>query len=191
MPGRLAGRGSLLAGWLLVLAVCHPAVADPPPLTALLKPLDLVGYASHTLPPQFSGRTLDGRSVAMTDHRGKVVLLNFWASWCRECRPEMPVLERIHRELASRGLTVLGVNAREDEQAVGHYARELGLTFPIVLDPRGHINAAYGVIGLPTTFLIGRDGRAVAFAVGAREWGTPGAWALIETLLAEPPPGAP
>jgi peroxiredoxin len=161
MPGRapatgagwwswLAGRGLLLAGGLLVVALCSPASADPPAVTSLLKPLELVGYRSGTMPPQFSGRTLDARPLSLGELRGKVVLVNFWASWCLECRPEMPVLERLHREFTPRGLAVIGVNAREDTSAVGRYAREVGLTFPLVLDPGGTINTLYGVIGLPT-----------------------------------------
>ena len=124
----------------------------------------------------------------MTNLRGKVVLVNFWASWCLECRPEMPVLERLHREFGPRGLAVVGINAREETETVARYARALGLTFPLVLDRDGNMNRSYGVLGLPTTFIIGRDGRAVAFAVGAREWAGPPARALIEALLAEPAP---
>ena len=182
-----------LAGGLLVLAPGSAASADRPGVAALLKPLDLVDYRSGTRPPQFGGRTLDARQLSLAELRGKVVLLNFWASWCLECRPEMPVLERLHREFARRGLAVVGVNAREDPPAVGRYARELGLTFPLVLDPDGKINTQYGVIGLPTTFVVARDGQAVAFAIGAREWASAPARALIETLLAEPTPrpGAP
>jgi peroxiredoxin len=101
------------------------------------------------------------------------------------------MLEALHREVASRGLAIIGVNAREDKHAVGRYATELGLTFPLVLDPGGNTEQRYGVIGLPTTFVIGRDGRAVAFGVGPRDWGSPQARALIEALLAEPPPRAP
>jgi peroxiredoxin len=69
--------------------------------------------------------------------------------------------------------------------AIRGYAKELGLTFPLVLDPKGEINAAYGVIGLPTTFLIGRDGRAVALAVGPRDWSSAAAKAIVTALLAE------
>jgi peroxiredoxin len=122
----------------------------------------------------------------MNDIRGQVILLNFWASWCAECRPEMPVLESLHRELGPRGLAVVGVNAREEEVTVRRYVNALRLTFPLLLDPDGTVNRQYGVVGLPTTFLIGRDGHAVAFAVGARDWGSAQARALIEALLAKP-----
>ncbi len=124
----------------------------------------------------------------MGDLRGNVVLMNFWASWCAECRLEMPGLERLHRELAPQGFTVIGINAREGREAIRRYASGLGLTFPLVLDRDGKINALYGVVGLPTTLLVGRDGRAVALAVGPREWASTPARTLIQALLAEPAP---
>jgi peroxiredoxin len=188
-PAWLAARIGLLAFGLLVAAVAPAASADEPALTSLLKTLDLRGYTSRTAPPQFSGSTLDARQLSIGDYRGTVIVLNFWATWCLECRPEMAVLERLQREFSSRGLAIIGVNARENAEAVRRYAKELGLTFPLVLDPDGKINALYGVIGLPTTFVVGRDGRAVAFAVGPRQWESAPARALIEALLAEPAPG--
>jgi cytochrome c biogenesis protein CcmG/thiol:disulfide interchange protein DsbE len=179
-----------LAACGLVIATWSPACAEQP-VTTLLKPLDLISYTAGTKPPRFDGATLDTRRLSLDDLGGKVVVVNFWASWCLECRPEMPMLERLHRELGPRGLAVVGVNAREGPGAVRRYARELGLSFPLVLDAGGAINRAYGVIGLPTTFMVARDGRAVAFAVGPREWSSPPAHALIERLLAEPTPRAP
>jgi len=181
-------RWPWLAWGLLIVAQSSPARADPP-MMSLLKLRDLVGYPSRTTPPHFGGRTIDARQISLTDLRGKVVLVNFWASWCLECRPEMPVLESLHREVASQGLVIVGVNVRENRETVSRYAKQLGLTFPLVLDPDGKINALYGVVGLPTTFLVGRDGRAVAFAVGPREWGSAPARALFNALLAEPAPG--
>lgn len=175
----------LVAGALAVL--CGAAGAQPTALAPLLEGLDLRGYARGTTPPPFSGGTLDGR-LSMNDVRGQVILLNFWASWCAECRAEMPVLERLHRGLGPRGLAVVGINAREDAVTIRRYAGELRLTFPLLLDPGGTVNSQYGVVGLPTTFLVGRDGRAVAFAVGTRAWGGAPARALIEALLAEPAP---
>jgi peroxiredoxin len=188
-PAWLTARTGLLAFGLLVATVAPAASVDEPALASLLKILDLRGYTSRTAPPQFSGSTLDARQLSMTEHRGMVLVLNFWATWCLECRPEMAVLERLRREFSSRGLAIIGVNARENTEAVRRYAKELGLTFPLVLDPDGKINALYGDDGLPTTFVVGRDGRAIAFAIGPRQWESAPARALIEALLADPAPG--
>lgn len=161
-------------------------VASRAEMTELLQKLNLTAYSRITKPPEFNGRTVDGRTVSLASLRGKVVVLNFWATWCQECRPEMPMFERLHREFAAQGLMVLGINAREGTEAVRAYAKELGLTFPLILDSKGEINGTYGVIGLPTTFLIDRNGQAVALAVGPREWANPSARTLIQTLLAKP-----
>jgi peroxiredoxin len=166
-----------------ILAVPEASRADT---TELLQKLNLTAYSRITKSPEFNGRTVDGGTVSLVSLRGKVVVLNFWATWCLECRPEMPMFERLHREFAAQGLTVLGINAREGTEAIRAYAKELGLTFPLILDSKGEINGTYGIIGLPTTFLIGRDGQAVALAVGPREWANASARTLIQTLLAKP-----
>jgi peroxiredoxin len=178
----------LLVCFLLVAGFTGNGRADQAALAPLLKTLDLRDYTARTAPPKFSGRTLDARPLSIAEYRGSVIILNFWASWCLECRPELPVLERLQREFSSRGLVVIGVNTRETKEAAGRYAKELGLTFPLLLDRDGKINALYGVVGLPTTFVIGRDGRAIGFAVGPREWESASARALIAALLAESAP---
>ena len=175
-----------LAFALLMAAVADSARADQDTIAPLIKPLNLVAYRAGTAPPPFEGKTPAARPYTLADLRGKVVILNFWASWCAECRPEMPALERLHRDFAARGLVMIGINAREDAATIRRYARELGLTFPLLVDTEGKINALYGVVGLPATFIIGRDGRAVAFAVGTREWAGAPARGLIEALLTEP-----
>jgi len=182
-----AGLGCLLAGGALLLSSPSCARADST-LGPLLKPLGLHEYPSRVVPPSLNGGTVDHQQLATRDLLGKVILVNFWASWCRDCRPEMPVLERLHRELGRQGFTVIGINAREARDVVHRYARELGLTFPLLLDPDGKLNTLYGVVGLPTTFILGRDGRAVGLAVGPREWDSPSARALLQALLAEPVP---
>jgi peroxiredoxin len=177
----------LIAGLLIALVTILAAPqAGRAEATELLEKLNLSGYRPGTKPPEFDGATVDGRRMSLVSLRGKVVLLNFWASWCLECRPEMPLFERLHRELAAQGFIVLGINAREGTAAIRGYAKELGLTFPLVTDPKGEINTAYGVIGLPTTFVIARDGRAVARGVGPREWGNEHALEILRALLAEP-----
>jgi peroxiredoxin len=176
-----------IAGVLIaIVAILGAPAASRAEVTELLKKLNLTTYSRSAIPPDFNGRTTDDRIMSLASMRGKVVLLNFWATWCLECRPEMPMFERLHREFSVQGLAVVGINAREETTTIREYAKELGLTFPLISDPTGKINSAYGVIGLPTTFLIGRSGRAVALAIGPREWGAKPARALIQALLAEP-----
>ena len=152
-------------------------------LSELLQKLNLSTYSRRTIPPDFDGHTVDNREMSLRSLQGKVVALNFWATWCLECRPEMPGFERLHREFSARGLVVIGINARETSATIREYAKELRLTFPLLLDDLGKINSTYGVIGLPTTFLIDRDGRAVALAVGPRDWSGNPARELIRALL--------
>ncbi len=193
MPARAARRRTRIerAGLLIgMLALASPAVsASPAP--APPSAFELSRYAPQTLPPEFRGRTVEGQAVSLAELGGRVVLLNFWATWCLECRPEMPEIERLYREFGPQGLTVMAINAREGSTAVRAYAKELGLTFPLVLDSTGEIGKLYGVIGIPTSFLIGRDGRAVALAVGPRTWGSPAARSVLQELLSEPVPRAP
>lgn len=180
-----AARHALAAG-MVALGLCGPARAEAPAVAALLAPLKLTAYRAGTTPPPFSGKTAHSGAISLPALRGKVVLVNFWASWCAECRPEMPVLERLHRELGPKGLAVVGINAREDAAAVRRYAGEMRLSFPLVVDGAGTINKSYGIVAIPTTFLIARDGRAVAVGVGPRDWDGATARALLERLLAEP-----
>jgi peroxiredoxin len=169
----------------LMSTVDAPA-AERTVVAELIKRLNASGYPSVMHPPEFSGATADGKTVSLAGLRGRVILLNFWATWCQECRLEMAMFEQLHRELTVQGLAVVAINAREETSTIREYARELGITFPLMLDPKGTVNAVYGVIGLPTTFLIGRDGRPVALAIGPREWNGKPARALIQALLAEP-----
>ena len=179
------GRRVLAWGLVALMPLLGPLAVGQSAVTDLLGALNLSNYPSGMRPPAFKSRTAAGQTVALADLRGRVVLLTFWTTWCAECRPEMPLFESLHRDFAAQGLTVLGVNVREGTGAIAQYAQALGVTFPLVVDQQGSITTAYGVIGLPTTFLIGRDGRTVALATGPREWGSAPARALIQALLAE------
>jgi len=174
--------------WRMVLGVAlsGSSVLGQPAIETLRETLDLSIYPAETQPPAFASHTATGQPVSLEALRGRVVLLTFWASWCAECRPEMPLFERLHRDFAAQGLTVLGINFQEDKQTIQAYAKALDLTFSLVLDSHGTITRSYGVIGLPTTILIGRDGRSAALAVGPRDWGSDPARSLMQALLAEP-----
>jgi peroxiredoxin len=171
---------------LLVQALASPVDAVAGHLSSLLSALDLGGYAKDERPPAFVGRTLHGPALALADLHGKVVVLTFWATWCPPCGPELEVLESFHRELGAQRLAIVAVNASESVPVVREYARARGLTFAVLIDPRGDIQRAYGVVGLPTTFVIARDGRAVTRAIGVREWAGARFRELLLELLDEP-----
>jgi peroxiredoxin len=171
---------------LLTQAVAAPATARTD-VSPFLAALELGGYGEHERPPDFTGRTPLGHTVSLGDLRGKVVVLTFWATWCPPCRPDMAALEHVHRSLGDERLAIVGVNVRERATVVRDYVDTLGLTFRVLTDEQGAIQASYGVLGLPTTFVIARDGRAVARAIGPRDWADPRFRALLRTLLQEQP----
>jgi peroxiredoxin len=170
----------LLAGTLLVVGLA--AAQDP------LRALDLMEPAPTAAPHDFTVPSPDGASLTLAGYRGRVVLLNFWATWCVPCREEMPAMERLYQRFKDRGLVVLAVSVdAPGSSAVVPFAKELGLTYPIGLDPKMALARQYGVRGLPASFLLDRTGAVVGRALGSREWDSPAAHGVVEWLLARGP----
>ena len=119
--------------------------------------------------------------------RGKVVLINFWATWCPPCRREMPSMERLAQRFKGQPLVVLAVDVGEDADTIEAFTSQLDttLTFPILLDTRSQVMRAWKVAGLPTTFLVDKQGRIVASAIGGREFDHPEIVAAVRALLAK------
>ena len=145
--------------------------------------LDLIRPNSLTAAPDFSVATLAARPLSLADFRQRVVLLNFWATWCPPCREEMPSMERLYQRYKDRGLAILALSIDKNAGAVPPFVASFRLTFPIGLDPKSAVAQAYGMRALPTTVLIDRVGQVVALALGARDWDSPAAHALAEVLL--------
>ncbi|MDQ3389492.1 MAG: TlpA family protein disulfide reductase [Gemmatimonadota bacterium] len=118
--------------------------------------------------PAYEAVSLAGDSVSLARLRGKVVLLNVWATWCVPCREEIPALEKLHRRLAPSGLEVVGVSVDAAGAAgdVRSFVREYGATYPIWMDPGERVSTVFRIIGVPTTFLIGADGAILWKHVG-------------------------
>lgn len=139
-----------------------------------------------TLAPDFTLADLAGRAVALHDFRGRLVLVNLWATWCVPCREEMPALETLHRDWGGRGLAVLAVNHQEPPELAMAFAREYGLTLPVLLDPEGEVASRYRAVGLPATYLVDGRGMLVGTMLGFRDWRSRDARAYLDRLLAPP-----
>jgi DsbE subfamily thiol:disulfide oxidoreductase len=135
--------------------------------------------------PDFTLPNAAGRKVSLKDYRGKVVFLNFWATWCESCRDEMPSMERLYKEFKGQGLEIVAVNVKEKRQDALAFAKELKLTYPVLLDPEGEVGLLYGAFGLPATYLIDRKGVVLARMWGPADWYSPAARNLIKSLLAQ------
>lgn len=133
--------------------------------------------------PEFSLPTLEGKTTALKDFKGKLVFLNFWASWCVPCREEMPAMERLYEEFKNKDFVVLAVNVKDRRPDALAFVKELKLTYPVVFDPDGQVGLLYGAWGLPTTYLIGPGGEGLARAWGPAEWYGSNARKLIQALL--------
>lgn len=128
---------------------------------------------------------LENREVSMTEFRGKVVLLNFWATWCPPCVKEMPSMEELRQKYKDQDFEVVAINAGEESEVVEAFLLERDLTFPIILDKRGASFMTLGIRGLPMSFLLNKEGRSVMTFLGGREWLEPAQTKLIEAELAK------
>ena len=120
--------------------------------------------------PDFALTGEDGKRYRLSDYRGQVVVVNFWATWCPPCRYEMPAMERAHQKLKDEKIVLLAVNVGEDEETVFAFTGQYPVSFPLLLDRDGAVVKQYPVIGLPTTFVIDPRGKVTHRAVGGREW---------------------
>ena len=137
--------------------------------------------------PDFSLKTVAGDTVSLSDYRGQVVLLNFWATWCPPCKAEMPSMETVHRMLKDQGLVLLAVNTEPNgARVVPAFLKENPYTFPILLDDRGAVQELYGVYKFPETFIIRKDGTIDDRVIGAIDWAHPEAVEYFKTLLKGP-----
>ena len=168
----------LLAG--VVWLACTLAIAEETPvLSTTLTAVEPVEA------PDFALQDMDGEMHKLSDLRGNYVQVSFWATWCPQCRKEMPSLEHLYQRYKDRPFRVLAVNQWEDQDHVFSYMGELNVfpTFPILFDPQSEVSASYGVRGLPTSFIVDPEGRFAYRAIGGREFDHADVIALIDSLL--------
>ena len=143
-----------------------------------LKPKE--GY----LAPKFTLRNLRGNLEGLDDHAGKVIVVNFWATWCAPCVKEMPSFETLYRRFRSQGLTVLAVSLDKDRSAkVQEFVDKYKLSFPVLLDTEGVAEKLYPSFTIPFTYVLDKQGRVAARIDGAKDWESPETFKAIEYLF--------
>lgn len=128
---------------ILIVAFSNPALA---------------GKKMGGAAPDFTLKSNTGANLRLSEQKGSVVLLNFWASWCGPCRKEMPLLEELHKKYAPLGFTVMGVNVDKDMNLADKILNDIPVSFPILFDPTGDVSKMYDVDAMPTTVIVDRDG---------------------------------
>ena len=178
-------RAVFIVGMLLTLMLL--AVALMPVFTSTVAPL-LAAQRGVVKPgepaPNFQLRDMNGQTVSLSDLRGKIVLVNFWATWCGPCRIEMPAMERLYRTYDRKDFEILAVSTDAQGVAVTRpFQQENQLTFPILHDADFRVGLSYGARTLPMTFMVDRQGIVRQQIFGARDWEAPEAHQLIQMLM--------
>ena len=174
----LLGLLIIVALTLLILRVQRPSLENPQPKANQFKSQE--GYMA----PRFSLRNLKGNMEGLDDHLGKVIVVNFWATWCVPCVKEMPSFENLYRRYRSQGLTLLAVSLdKGDSTKVQEFADKHKLSFPILLDTKGVAEKLYPSFSIPFTYVIDKQGRVVARVDGAKNWESSETFEAVEHLL--------
>ena len=140
---------------------------------------------SMSLAPDFNLLDPNGTLVGLSNYRGKVVLLNFWATWCGPCREEMPSLENLNRSFDDQGLAILAVNQRENAALVTRFMKTNGLNFTTPLDTTGRVAGYYRVYGIPVSYLIDANGQLIGMRSGPLDWARPAVIGVFRKLIGE------
>jgi peroxiredoxin len=172
--------------WLVALAVAAAAAFALVTLPRTPPPLGRGSEAPAWSLPRLEG----GDPLSLDSLRGRVVLLNFWATWCKPCEEEMPAMARLHRALGPRGLELVAVSVDDGRQEVVDFQERLALPFPILLDPEKRAARSYQTFRFPETFLIDREGVIVERYVGPKDWDAPAYVERLQRLLDGPAAGA-
>jgi cytochrome c biogenesis protein CcmG/thiol:disulfide interchange protein DsbE len=134
--------------------------------------------------PDFSFSDLDGKRVGLSDYKGKVVLVNIWATWCPPCREEMPSMQKLYEKFKGKGFEILAVSIdATGRKAVTPFVQKLNLTFPVLLDPKGKIQGLYRITGVPESFIVDREGILVNKVIGPMDWSGPEVFRFFQELI--------
>jgi len=162
----------------------HQAEAQVSPEAArALRDANIQVLGQRIDPRDFTLPLLTGGNATLSSYRGKVVILNFWATWCPPCRVEMPSMETLYQRFNAQGLEILAVDIGENASTVQQFIRSAGYTFPVLLDSANRVSSVYGIEAIPTTYIIDREGKIIGRVVGSIMWDNQRVIAAIDALL--------
>jgi peroxiredoxin len=150
--------------------------------SAGLEKLGFTVFPKSVALDDFGVRSPEGTETRLSGLKGKVVLLNFWATWCPPCRAEMPAIDALWRKTKDKAFTVMGVSVGEDSVTVKEFVERQGFLFPIYVDPSGALGSAFGVRSIPTTYVLDKSGAAIAGKIGGAAYDGPESLALFAEL---------
>ncbi len=157
------------------------AKADSQDLDQLLGDMGVIKMV-QALPVEIRLNDLNGRPVSLSDFRGKIVFLNFWTTWCYDCRIEMPVMEKLHQKFKNKNFAMVTINLQESVSQVKQFFKDYKLTFTALLDSDGEVGAHFRITAIPTSFILNKEGIIIGKVMGPREWDGKKAFALFEHL---------
>ena len=152
-------------------------------LERLFKNIGILRIPHATRPVEIQLKDVNGNTVRISDYRGKVVFLNFWATWCAACVVEMPSMEKLHLILKDKNFVMVAINMQESDARVKAFIEKLKLSFTTLLDMNGEVAGGFAVNALPTTYILDKAGRIVGAAIGPRDWDSRASMALFEHLI--------
>jgi len=158
------------------------AGADDSELAQLFRDMLIIKASKAGIPIEIRLNDMDGKTVSLSDFRGKIVFLNFWTTWCPTCRIEMPSMEKLHQKFKDGDFALVAVNLQEPAARVKEFFKEFKLTFTALLDTDGEVGIMFGINQIPTTYILDKNGRIIAKALGPRAWDSPKSIALFEHL---------
>lgn len=171
-----------LIGFLAPALFAQGAVQAKPWYAGELESLGFTVFPKPQALDEFSVQALGGANVRLSDQKGKIVLLNFWATWCPPCRAEMPSIEKLWQATKAGAFTVMGVSVGEEPATVKGFIAKQGYSYPIYVDPSGTLGEAFNARSIPTTYILDKSGAAIAGIVGGAPYDSPEAAAIFAKL---------
>ncbi len=146
---------------------------------------NVAGPSEGDFVPSFSLKDISGKEKTLNDYNDRIILVNFWASWCGPCNEEASSLEEMYKHLRSKGVALVAISIDHHMRPVNRFVKKYSITFPVLLDPEENVASAYGITGVPETFILNQDHKLIKHIIGPLDWTSGNVMSYLSTLMAE------